>query len=77
MMNLPAKEKVADLEASSARSLTDTGNLGFHVASSSPALEKSFNLFSACSTGITTGNAWAVLGGAIVRNSFCLHKFLK
>lgn len=66
MTNLPAKEKVVDLEASCLRSLTDTDNLDLHVASSSPVLAKSFNLFSACSTGITTGNAWAVLGGAIV-----------
>lgn len=32
-----------------------------------PVLAKSFNLFSACATGITTGNAWAVLGGGIVK----------
>lgn len=31
-----------------------------------PALGKSFDLLSACATGIVTGNSWAVLGGGIV-----------
>lgn len=30
-------------------------------------LGRSFNLLSACATGITTGNSWAVLGAGIVR----------
>jgi hypothetical protein len=29
-------------------------------------LERSFNLLSACATGITTGNSWAVFGAGIV-----------
>ncbi|KAH8897155.1 amino acid transporter [Thozetella sp. PMI_491] len=32
-----------------------------------PTLARNFNLISACTTGITTGNSWAVLGGGIVR----------
>lgn len=40
------------------------------VAIDRPVLAKSFNLLSACATGITTGNAWAVLGGGIVRTLF-------
>lgn len=35
-------------------------------ANQTPVIPKSFNLLSACATGITTGNAWAVLGGGIV-----------
>ncbi|KAJ5213633.1 hypothetical protein N7449_000802 [Penicillium cf. viridicatum] len=35
-----------------------------------PVLAKSFNLFSACATGITTGNAWAVLGGGIIASLY-------
>ena len=34
--------------------------------SQTPVLAKSFNLLSACTTGMTTGNVWAVLGGGIV-----------
>lgn len=30
-------------------------------------LARNFNLVSACATGITTGNSWAVLGAGIVR----------
>lgn len=37
-----------------------------NIGSQTPVLAKSFNLLSACATGITTGNAWAVLGGGIV-----------
>ncbi|RJE19122.1 choline transport protein [Aspergillus sclerotialis] len=33
-------------------------------------LGRSFNLLSACSTGITTGNAWAVLGGGIIASLY-------
>ena len=66
MTTLPAKEKAADLEATSPYSVADVDTLDVNVASSSIVLTKSFNLFSACATGITTGNAWAVLGGAIV-----------
>lgn len=29
-------------------------------------LTRNFNLVSACATGITTGNSWAVLGAGIV-----------
>lgn len=29
-------------------------------------LERHFGLLSICSTGITTGNVWAALGGSIV-----------
>ena len=40
-------------------------NISGHVLV--PVLEKKFNLLSACATGITTGNTWTALGGAIVR----------
>jgi hypothetical protein len=38
------------------------------ISRSTPVLEKRFNLLSACATGITTGNTWTALGGAIVRS---------
>ncbi|EMD96311.1 hypothetical protein COCC4DRAFT_55832 [Bipolaris maydis ATCC 48331] len=36
------------------------------LVSEGPALARTFNLLSACATGITTGNSWAVLGAGIV-----------
>lgn len=59
------KEKGTDLELSEG-SATCTIGADVNAASQAPVLAKSFNLFSACATGITTGNAWAVLGGGIV-----------
>lgn len=56
------KEKL-DLECSTQHS---TGEADVNISGHAPELERSFNLFSACATGITTGNAWAVLGGGIV-----------
>jgi hypothetical protein len=45
----------------------DEGSSGIiNVSGHVPVLEKEFNLFSACATGITTGNTWTALGGAIV-----------
>lgn len=38
------------------------------LVSNGPTLARNFNLLSACATGITTGNSWAVLGAGIVRN---------
>lgn len=38
------------------------------LVSEGPALARTFNLLSACATGITTGNSWAVLGAGIVHN---------
>lgn len=65
MAEIQTKEKMPGLEASSQHSGADVEaelNLGTH----GPVLAKSFNLLSACATGMTTGNAWAVLGGGIV-----------
>jgi len=42
-------------------------NVSGHV----PVLEKKFNLLSACATGVTTGNTWTALGGAIVSIQRC------
>ncbi|OJJ53815.1 hypothetical protein ASPSYDRAFT_161834 [Aspergillus sydowii CBS 593.65] len=39
-------------------------------ANQTPVIPKSFNLLSACATGITTGNAWAVLGGGIISSLY-------
>ncbi|CAK7234935.1 hypothetical protein SCUCBS95973_009101 [Sporothrix curviconia] len=33
-------------------------------------LDRSFNLLSACATGITTGNSWAVLGAGIIASLY-------
>lgn len=54
------KEKVDDLES------PDVAKAEINVSGHAQELGRSFNLLSACSTGITTGNAWAVLGGGIV-----------
>lgn len=54
------KEMAGDLESS------DAAKAEINVSGHTSELGKSFNLLSACSTGITTGNAWAVLGGGIV-----------
>lgn len=59
------KEKAYDIESSQCSATVEAD---VNTASQTPVLAKSFNLFSACATGITTGNAWAVLGGGIVCN---------
>lgn len=58
------KENTPDV--SSQHSVKDV-EAEFNLGSQIPVLAKSFNLLSACATGMTTGNAWAVLGGGIVR----------
>lgn len=57
------KEKNYDVESSQCSATVEAD---VNIVSQTPVLAKSFNLFSACATGITTGNAWAVLGGGIV-----------
>lgn len=57
------KEKNYDVESSQCSATVEAD---VNIASQTPVLPKSFNLLSACATGITTGNAWAVLGGGIV-----------
>lgn len=47
-----------------------------NLGSKTPVLAKSFNLLSACATGIITRNAWAVLGGGIVRCPVMVSSFL-
>lgn len=42
-----------------------------------PVLGRNFDLISACATGITTGNSWAVLGGGIVHGPPEFAFFLK
>lgn len=62
--------EVAKNEHESApNSVADVTEGDINNADQTPVLPKSFNLLSACATGITTGNAWAVLGGGIV----CQH----
>lgn len=65
MASLDNTGKCSDIESSQC-SATGAVEADINVASQTPVLAKSFNLFSACATGITTGNAWAVLGGGIV-----------
>lgn len=59
------KDKMSGLEMSQ-HPIADV-EADLNLGSQTPVLAKSFNLFSACATGMTTGNAWAVLGGGIVR----------
>lgn len=70
MAELQNKEKMPGLEASSQHSGGDV-EAELNLGTQTPVLAKSFNLLSACATGMTTGNAWAVLGGGIV----CDHTF--
>lgn len=65
MAEVRNKEKTPGLEASSQNSGADV-EAELNVGIQAPVLAKSFNLLSACATGMTTGNAWAVLGGGIV-----------
>jgi choline transport protein len=60
------KEKGGDLEAASPNQELQGSEIEVSVANHTPVLEQSFGLISACATGITTGNSWAVLGGGIV-----------
>lgn len=41
-----------------------------------PVLEQNFSFFSACSLGLSSGNAWAVFGASIVTNSPLLRQCL-
>lgn len=68
MPDITEDKKGADLEAS------DVAKPEINVSGHASELGKDFNLLSACSTGITTGNAWAVLGGGIVCH-VCLIPF--
>ncbi|KAJ9493192.1 hypothetical protein VN97_g11 [Penicillium thymicola] len=65
MAQFEIKEDAGDLESSIQGSMKE----GTETAAA-PVLAKSFNLFSACATGITTGNAWAVLGGVIIASLY-------
>ena len=65
MGNLDVVEKNGgDSPSSDHQEVTDVGKVDGD--SNTPVLEKNFSLFAACSIGLTTGNAWAVLGGGIV-----------
>ncbi|KAJ5594804.1 uncharacterized protein N7459_001012 [Penicillium hispanicum] len=69
MDGLQRKEKAGDMETFSGPSEMDIeADLTF--GNQTPVLKKSFNLFSACATGMTTGNAWAVLGGGIIASLY-------
>lgn len=59
------QDEKTDLE-SVKYSTSDVDEAEVNVSGHTQALGRSFNLLSACATGITTGNAWAVLGGGIV-----------
>ena len=55
-------------DAHSQHSTADFAQGELVLVSEGPALARNFNLLSACATGITTGNSWAVLGAGIVRS---------
>ncbi|KAL3473166.1 amino acid/polyamine transporter I [Aspergillus californicus] len=59
-------EKTQDVESPSAPNSVIDVVAGYQTH----VLPKSFNLLSACATGITTGNAWAVLGGGIIASLY-------
>lgn len=40
-----------------------------------PTLDQNFNLLSACSLGLSSGNAWAVFGASIVRKQALRRAF--
>lgn len=65
MTEIRNEEKMLRLKASSQHSGADI-EAELNLGTQAPVLAKSFNLLSACATGMTTGNAWAVLGAAIV-----------
>ncbi|KAJ5356297.1 Amino acid/polyamine transporter I [Penicillium concentricum] len=65
MAQFEIKEDVGDIESSIQGSTKEDTETGV-----TPVLAKSFNLLSACATGITTGNAWAVLGGGIIASLY-------
>lgn len=75
-MGIPEKDN--DLEATLQQEMTDIAETEVDLASHTPVLDKSFDLLSACATGITTGNAWAVLGGGALYDTlvFFLHHIM-
>lgn len=70
IMGLTDSEKGPEQKSSthSQHSTADFAQGELVLVSEGPALARTFNLLSACATGITTGNSWAVLGAGIVRN---------
>lgn len=66
-LNMASLEIMKNEHVESApNSVADVTKGDINIADQTPVIPKSFNLLSACATGITTGNAWAVLGGGIV-----------
>ncbi|KAJ5666161.1 uncharacterized protein N7477_008609 [Penicillium maclennaniae] len=63
------KEKSDNDGALCQLSMTDV-EAELNHGSQTPVLAKTFNLLSACTTGMTTGNVWAVLGGGIVTSLY-------
>lgn len=65
MANIENGEKDINADPSIHYEMTEGDKIDA-TGSQAPVLPKSFNLLSACTTGITTGNTWALLGGSIV-----------
>jgi choline transport protein len=66
MNMLHDKEEKHSLEAPDSEGIGEVINASGHKQE----LKRQFGLLSICSVGITTGNAWAALGGSIVSCSF-------
>jgi hypothetical protein len=67
MSNHTAMEKDSEPKLSPV-SPVDVSDGELILVADGPVLGRNFDLISACATGITTGNSWAVLGGGIVRD---------
>ncbi|EHK17942.1 uncharacterized protein TRIVIDRAFT_44901 [Trichoderma virens Gv29-8] len=68
-MDSDSTEKGAVFETP-VNAVTPVNTTNVDITRSTPVLEKRFNLLSACATGITTGNTWTALGGAIIASLY-------
>lgn len=61
----PTEEKSSS-SAPSSNGETATFDVGVNVSGHKQELQRNFGLLSLCGLGITSGNVWIALGGAIV-----------
>lgn len=66
MANIKEGGKDSNSDPSLQCEMTSGDEPNIAIGVETPLIPKTFNLLSACTTGITTGATWALLGGSIV-----------
>lgn len=76
MANIKEAGKESNSDPSLQYELTGGDEPNIAIGTEAPVIPKTFNLLSACTTGITTGATWALLGGSIVWDAPILNNIL-